>query len=118
MDSYKILNLEEYEFAIIATSYLRPLDDKEKIEEELRSRHFRGPVLFDLLLCNGLSLNRYALMEFDGEKFVSSSLKILTNISDVSKRMIFDYFKQNESCIDTSVLPKAQRYLMRKGIVI
>ncbi|MDR0272477.1 MAG: type II toxin-antitoxin system RnlB family antitoxin [Clostridiales bacterium] len=118
MGSYKILPLESGGYVIVATSYLRPFDDIDHIEYDLKGYDYHGGVLFDLLLCNGLSTNRYMKMDFDGEKFDYDSLVLLKNISGSTKEAIGDFFKENDSYLDDSILPNAQRYLIRCGKAI
>lgn len=121
MNCYRILLLQgEYKLAVVATSYLNPFDDIDKIEQELNEFNckFSGQVLFDLLLCNGLNSNRYVMVNFEAGKFVVSSLVRLNRISESCKKFINDYLKKNDLFLDVSVLPAAQRYLIRNNKVI
>jgi len=116
--SYKLLKLEDYGYAIVATSYINPLDDVNTIEQELRENKYSGDVLFDLLLCNGLGQNRYAKIRFNGERFEFSSIKLLVDITESSKNEIFAYMRSHDFHVDASILPTSQKYLLSQGDVI
>ena len=115
MNSYKILFMDDEGCVVMATSYLRPFDDIEHIEVELSASKYRGGVLFDLLLCNGISVNRYMMMDFDGEKFDYSSLESVKTVSESAKTAVSGYIRRNDSLLIESVLPNAHRYLIRQG---
>ena len=118
MNSYMILQLQEYDYAIIATSYVNPLDDIDTIEQDFKNMDFSGNILFDLLLCNGLNVNRYVQIYFNGERFEHSSLKMLQDVSQDTKKRIYTYLNNNSSFIESSILPDAQRYLIQNGKII
>jgi len=119
MKSYNIINIKDgYKFIVLAISYVNPVDELDEIEKELYNKRFNGKVLFDLLLCNGINKNRYVEINFNGERFDTSSLKLIESITRSSKEIVSEYFKEHPIYIESSVLPKAQCYLMKKGEII
>lgn len=117
MKAYDILEFKnDYKYVVLATSYENPIDVLDEIEYELSLKQYSGKVLFDLLLCNGMSDNKYIEMEFDGEHFLLSSSKILNQISNIIENFIYRYLKDRPLLIKNSVLPKAQQYLLQIGL--
>ena len=118
MKAYDIIQIDkEYKYVVFATSYENPINQLDDIENELRNKKYSGEVLFDLLLCNGMSSNRYLVMNFDGEYFDVFSSKVIKNLSKVTERYLYNYFKDKPLQIKNSVLPKAQRYLIENGAI-
>ncbi len=118
MKAYDIIKFDkDYKYLVFATSYENPIDYLDDIENELKSKMYSGKILFDLLLCNGMSSNRYVEMEFDGENFDLFTSKVLETPSKVIKEYIYGYLKDQPSLVQNSVLPNAQRYLIQNGIL-
>jgi len=119
MKSYKIHkknNVEEYPFVIFSTSYVSPIEGIMDIEEELKYL-FKGKVLFDLLLSNGMSSNRFVEALFDGERFDYSSFKSLNNVDAELKQESTIFYQNNSELLENSILPNAFQYLIAKGKV-
>lgn len=117
MKAYDIIEFKnDYRYVVFATSYENPIDELEEIEDELFKKKYTGKVLFDLLLCNGMNNSRYMEMYFDGEYFEISTSRNLSEPSNIIEKYIYEYLKDKPSLIDCSVLPKAQQYLLKKGI--
>lgn len=117
MKAYDIIELkQDYEYVVFATSYENPIDELEDIENELFEKNYTGKVLFDLLLCNGMNSSRYMEMYFDGEYFELSTSKNLKKPSNILEKYIYEYLKDKPLLIESSVLPRAQQYLLKKGL--
>ncbi len=62
-----------YGIIVFSTCYISPIDEIDRIQEEIKG--YNGIVLFDLLMCNGFSSNRFIEGLYDGERFVRSTFK-------------------------------------------
>ncbi|MEK5428290.1 type II toxin-antitoxin system RnlB family antitoxin [Cytobacillus sp. FSL R7-0680] len=115
MKNYEIHKLNnEYPYIVFSTSYINPLEEIEDIEKELNSQ-FQGKVLFDLLLSNGLTSNRFLEAEFDGRKFQYSSIKPVMNLDDLIKNESIHFYRENHDLLQNSVLPNAHKFLIKRG---
>ncbi|ONN64049.1 hypothetical protein BTM36_24020 [Herbaspirillum sp. VT-16-41] len=69
MKRYHILDLKSDSCkVVVATSYVSPLSQVYAIALELKSIGYQGDVIFDLVLSNGFSSNRFLKTDFDGEQ--------------------------------------------------
>jgi len=110
----KIENIGEYLFVIFSTSYVSPVEKIMDIEHELKS-HCKGMVLFDLLLSNGISSNRFMEAYFDGKHFNLSSFKTLKQVDICIKEKTIEYYRANTLLLENSILPNAYQYLIING---
>lgn len=110
-------NIEEYSFVIFSTSYVSPIERLREIEKELNSL-FEGKVLFDLLLSNGVSSNRYVEAFFNGHNFEYTSFKSLSNVKIELKKESTNFYRNHSELLKNSVLPNAYQYLIKKGKVL
>lgn len=100
----------------MSTSYLNPLDDLDELEDTL-GNEFCGKILFDLLLSNGNSSNRYIEANYNGKSFDYASFKI-PNTIDKKVRDISTYFySNNEQFLNSNVVSNAFKFLLKKGLV-
>ena len=119
MKPYTLISTKtEYKLLVLSVSYISPFDEIEELENDLREMNFRGVVLFDLILCNGVSPNRFIKSYFDGNSFSSSIFEIVNNIKDDVKLISSNFYKNNSDLIDKGVLSKPYSLLLKKGIVI
>lgn len=78
---FYIIEKTPFDFPVVfSTSYDRLFNHLIDIESALNTFGYRGTVLFDLFGCNGNSRNRFFLGEFDGQKFVRSSLAVTCDL--------------------------------------
>lgn len=111
----KIKNQEQY--IILSTSYISPLDDIQILQDELKKLTYTGKIIIDLLLCNGLSSNRYIEAFFNGEILDVSSVKVVDNVSTIVKETSKLFYKDNKSILERSILPKAHCYIIENGLI-
>jgi Antitoxin to bacterial toxin RNase LS or RnlA len=115
MKNYEIRELsnhQDYQVVIFSTSYINPLEEYDHIQEELKGR-FKGKVLFDLLMSNGISSNRYVEAEFNGAQFDPSSFKAIEKV-DVAIKAMTNKFYKSRSDLSNSVLSNTEISLIRK----
>lgn len=102
--------------AVFATGAESPMEVLVDVERELSKQKIVGSVLFDLLLSNGNKANRYFVAEFDGKHFhrdgftsVSQQYESLSNLSAL-------FLQKHVSEVDPSLLTRAMRFALKKGI--
>lgn len=116
---YELLHANDtYKYVVLATSYVSPLGSLPEIEELLRYEDYRGPVLFDLLMSNGFSSNRYLELIFDGNQFDRINVSIIDSIFISLKEIIYEHYYNNVDYINNSSLPEAQKYILKNGLLI
>jgi len=117
---YKILEtkLKSYTHIIFSISYMNPIDQKEEIEEDLKKIGVSGKILFDLLLSHGNNPDRFYEASFDGEKINEDSLKAARSISKTIKRLSMGFYREQNHCLENSILSKAQKFLIKSGRLI
>lgn len=113
----KVDNPEGYPFVVFSTSYVSPIEGISEIEGELEN-NFRGKVLFDLLLSNGLSSNRFLEADFDGKHFDYTSFKTLLEVNIEVRKELTEFYQKNVEYLKNSVLPNAHQYLIRNGKIL
>jgi hypothetical protein len=119
MKNYEIHKnkIGDYPFVIFSTSYVSPIENIMDIEQEL-GFHFKGKVLFDLLLSNGVSSNRFVEADYDGEKFDYSSFKTLNQVGLEIKKESSEFYRTHTEFLTNSILPNAHQFLIKKGKLI
>ena len=115
--SYKILEtkLKSYTHIIFSISYLNPIDQKEAIEKDLEKRGVKGKILFDLLLSHGNNPDRFYEASFNGEKINEDSLKVAKSISKTIKSLSMNFYREQNQCLESSILSTAQKFLIKRG---
>ncbi len=99
---------------IYSTNYLRLEEYVNEVAFLLKEKSFKGKVIFDLLLSNGNSFNRYIEMLFDGDNFEIKTTRIINDIDDNIINNSLDFYSSHESYLDNSVLSKSQKFLIKK----
>lgn len=111
----EIRNTSEY--IVLSTSYISPLDELFDLEQELKMLNFKGEIIFDLLLCNGLNENRFLKGFFDGDYIDIANITIIKNIENDIKKISEEFYINNSELVDYSVLPDAHKYIIKNGLV-
>ena len=101
----KIRILKDQNIAII-TAYddINPMNRLKSISSDLSQLDFSGIVLFDLFFFNGLSFNRFAFIDFDGNKFIKKSIKVQSHIEPSLEASQNNFLLEHREIIDQSVL--------------
>ncbi|PWW26628.1 RnlB antitoxin of RnlAB toxin-antitoxin system [Cytobacillus oceanisediminis] len=116
MKNYEIQKVDyhEYPYVIFSTSYVNPIEDIDDIEEELKPL-FKGKVVFDLLLSNGFTSNRFVEAEFDGTRFNHSSFKALKDVNDCIIKEASHFYSSHSGLLKNGILSNAHQFLIKKG---
>lgn len=74
---YKMEQISNHLVIIFCATYINPISCLPSIERELSERSFSGTVLFDLLLSNGFSSNRFFQVEIKEGKIDRRYIKVV-----------------------------------------
>lgn len=94
----------------IVTAYddINPINNLSPISSDLSDKQFRGMVLFDLFFFNGFSFNRFASINFDGNKFIKKTIHILSHLDPELEAQQNDLLLNNREIVNQSVLSKKE----------
>lgn len=101
---------------IYSTNYLRFEDYIDELAIDLIKKSFKGNVILDLLLSNGIAKNRFIEVPFDGQRFQLKSLKILKDVDEDIKNASLRFYISHQDILNNGVLNKAQKFLIKKGL--
>ena len=110
------INNRAYGYIIFSVNFYSPIDYLANIEEELLGINYSGKVLFDLLLVNGNSFNRYLTAEIKKGKFDKKSFSVLSRVPDGVKEKSLEYYVQRPDILRDSILPKPITHSILSGI--
>lgn len=117
MSIYEVKRFPEgirlYEWVVFSTCYRSPLEEIEEIELQLKG--YKGIVLFDLLLCNGIGENRFTEGLFDGERFLYPTFKAIDMFDDEIRGFAAKYYYEHPEYLPNSILPKTYQFLIKKN---
>lgn len=105
-----------FSVVVIATGLELPQNDLEEVARELRHRHVRGTVVFDLLAPNGSRRRRFFAIAFDGEKFSPPTRWERIEPEDTLREAAADYMRKHFAEFDLSLLTPAMRFAAQRGI--
>lgn len=108
------LHVGSYPYLVLSTSFESPLDEIELIENELKNCS-AGKVIFDLVLTNGLSSNRFIEAEFDGDHIKHSSFRPVQIVEDSVKKVSSKFYQLHSDYVEKSILPNPHKFLLKKG---
>jgi len=104
-----------YGAIVYSTSYVSPLSELNLIEEELKFNDVvPGFVLFDLLLSNGQSFNRFIEGYFNGKKIEESSLNIASIPKESFVKDINRFYQENTKFLNDGILSTREKFLIAK----
>ncbi|NMO94234.1 hypothetical protein HII30_00335 [Paenibacillus lemnae] len=112
----KIGHNSTYSFLVLSTSYFSPLDYLDEVADTLGSE-CEGKILFDLLLSNGNSSNRYIEATFNGREFDYFSFKIPSNIDLETKGISVCFYKDHKQFWESNIVSNSFKFLLKKGVL-
>lgn len=89
---------------LTATVNFNPLKSLKLVATELLERKFSGTVLVDLLVFNGNENNRFAFLEFDGQKFDRKNTQYFAHIDPNIEIKQNRFFSKNLDYLCGSIL--------------
>lgn len=108
-------NNESYPFISLSLCYYRVDQYLEDIEDKLVASKYNGKVIFDLVMSNGLN-DRFYEAYFNGRKFDGKSFSAVKNIDDTIESISKNFYLNNISFLENSVLTKPQKFLFKKSL--
>ena len=97
------------EYVVYPSSYINPLKNISRLEEQLREVISRPcKVLIDLLPCNGNAFNRFGEFYFDGSRVDRGSIHVVC-LSEGGIERVYDYYRENKGSLYNSVLMASDR---------
>lgn len=119
MKRYHILDLySDSRKVVMATSYVSPLSEVFSISDELREINYKGEVIFELVLSNGFSSNRFLRTSFNGEELDIAGIEVLTQIKQNILNEIYTFLSENPQYIKASSLPEPQKYALLNNVLL
>lgn len=120
MKNFNILKTDSIENPILVVGCLPydPLEQKDEIEKELGSIHYKGEIIIDYLLYNGNKQNRFIKYFFDGNNINLRSSEICKQLPDEIKKISISYYHHNYTNIDFSNISKPLRYLIKNNVIL
>jgi hypothetical protein len=112
-DFYRIEPLSDKFVVIFCTTYVNPISYLPSIENDLKKALFNGKVIFDLLLANGYTSNRFIQASVVDNKIDKGSMKVINRVSNLVLEKSREFYKNNRSFIeDSSLTDKEQQELL------
>lgn len=93
---------KKYEAIIFSTSFLSNISQKGEIMKIVQKNQIKGCVLFDFLLANGNSFNRFLEVEFAENKIKKISIPV--NIDKEIKELSLEFYHKNIEKLDFALL--------------
>ncbi|WP_170075067.1 type II toxin-antitoxin system RnlB family antitoxin [Paraclostridium dentum] len=117
MESYKIKEINDFEYKLIvfSTDYISPFEHLTNIEENLKLINYSGKIIFDLLLVNGNTSNRFMEVFFDGNEFDKKSFRIANKLSNEIKNITSSFYSENICIVENSRLSNPIKFLIKKN---
>ena len=113
MKNFEICSIMDDTYLVFSVNYRSPLEFIHEIEIELFSAPPCQKVIFDLLLSNGMTSNRYFEAFFDGSRLVN--IKKCNSVDKKIKEASNCFYNSRPLLLDNSVLVNPQKFLARAG---
>lgn len=114
--SIKYCCYNKYSAIIYSTSFYNPLENVNDISKDLSHNLFNSCfILFDLLLSNGNSFNRFVEVYFNGKEIEKSSIHIVTINNTSNLSYINSHYKNRFHDINNSILSPSEKLKLLKS---
>ncbi|MCX5982516.1 MAG: type II toxin-antitoxin system RnlB family antitoxin [Nostocales cyanobacterium LacPavin_0920_SED1_MAG_38_18] len=111
---YRIESISEEFVVIFCTTYVNPIAYLPSIETDLKNRAFNGKIIFDLLLANGYTSNRFVQAKVVNHKIDRVSMKVVNSVSDFILKKSREFYINNRNFVeDSSLMDEEQQELLR-----
>ena len=110
---YQVEMISDQVVVIFCTTYINPISYLQIIEEDLSKINFSGKIIFDLLLSNGYSSNRFVEAEASEAKVNRRSMKVIdsSNLDEFLLGKTHDFYKSHPYLVESnSILLDEQKY--------
>ena len=79
----------------------------------LKEINFTGEIIFDLLLANGNSSNRFIRTKIKNSEIDRTSMKVLKDIDNSIVIKSRDFYRKNKDLLDNSILSDKEKILLK-----
>ncbi|MEY8392383.1 type II toxin-antitoxin system RnlB family antitoxin [Lachnospiraceae bacterium 45-W7] len=110
------LNNSEYDYLVIATTYISPISTLTDIENELTEKS--GKIIFDLTLINATSSNRYVSASIEDGIVNRRSFDVVKAIEPNVERISLDFFVHHADLVENGTIPGALKSLLSAGVCV
>ena len=118
MKKYEICTLKSDErVVVLANSYVNPLSNVMMITMELSKMKYTGEVLFDLLMSNGFSPNRFLKIDFDGSKFLLGTSEVVSHVENEVLIELGEIYYLHPEWVEQSSLPAHHKDILKKKLI-
>jgi hypothetical protein len=110
---YQVERISAQVVVIFCTTYINPISYLSIIEEDLSKINFTGKIIFDLLLSNGYSSNRFVEVDVSEAKVNRCSMKVIdsSNLDEFILEKTHDFYKSHPYLVESnSILLDEQKY--------
>ncbi len=110
---YQLEMISDRVVVIFCTTYINPISYLLSIEEDLGKINFSGKIIFDLLLSNGYSSNRFVEVEVSEAKVNNRSMKVIdsSNLDEFLLRKTYEFYKCHPYLVESnSILLDEEKY--------
>lgn len=112
MKHFEIQNTDKDEVCLVfSLSYINPLDVLWEVEENLREFPRCTRVIFDLLLSNGNTSNRFFEAYFDGRKL--QNVVVSSNVENSIVNAAVKFYGKCPTLSQNNALTRIQKYVVR-----
>jgi hypothetical protein len=102
---FEIIDINNSTIIVIGKTYCGIDYYISELEIELDRRQFRGEIIFDLLLANGLfNQNRFIQSYYFGNKIINFEVLNIKSIKLEYKRYVNNYYLKNLDILDNGIL--------------
>ena len=110
------LNSSEYNYLVIATTYISPISTLTDVQNELTD--ISGKIIFDLTLINGISSNRYVSASFENGTINRRSFDAVKGITPDVEHISLAFFAQHADLVKNGTIPSALKSLLVAGVCV
>lgn len=110
---YQVERISDQVVIIFCTTYTNPISYLPSIEEDLGKMNFSGKVIFDLLLSNGYSPNRFIEADINKSKINRRSMRVIES-SNLDKLIIskaLEFYRSHSQLVErNNILLEEEKY--------
>ena len=118
MKYYRLNKIDDNQTIVYSISFHSPTEQIKSIEKELIKEDFKGKVIFDFLLTNGDTKQRYFETFFDGKEINLNNFKNIFEKSNELKKISLEFYFKNFKYVEQSeIVSKSTKFLIKKKFV-
>lgn len=110
------LNNSEYDYLVIATTYISPIATLNDVQNELTDKS--GKIVFDLTLINGTNSNRYISATFENGIVNRRSFDVVKVIEPNVENISLNFFVHHSDIVENGTIPNALKSLLVAGVCV